>query len=123
MIREREPRKATTATVLVVEDDPLVRLVVRDALEEIGLHVVEASDGEGGLLLLLQDETVVLLITDIAMPRMDGLALLAQARRVRPDLKAIVTSGHSSAPSGEAFIQKPYRVAALQDMVCQILGR
>jgi two-component system cell cycle sensor histidine kinase/response regulator CckA len=109
-------------TALVGEDDAPVRWAACMVLEDMGLHVLEAFDGQDGLIILLEDPSIDFLFSDITMPRMDGLTMLARARVSRPNLLVLLTSGLSSPPPGEAFLRKPYRAAALRKMVTDILG-
>src|ERR1700675_3394458 len=100
------------ATVLVVEDDVLIRLSVAEALRSAGLDVIEAATGDEALMVLGSSATVDLVFTDIQMPgSTDGLALAQIARQTRPSLKIIVTSGRAPAwPSpglADAFFGKP----------------
>lgn len=117
-----QPNDSPIATVLVVEDDPLVRLVVCNALEDLGLKVLEAEDGVAGLALLREDATIDLVVTDLTMPNMHGGVMIAHAREVRPDLKILATSGRDAPPPGEAFLQKPYRASLLQTTVIGLLN-
>jgi CheY-like chemotaxis protein len=82
------------ATVLVVDDSPVVRDVVGETLRSYGLQVLEAGDGQEALQKLGLEQRIDLLITDVDMPRLDGLGLL-RALRARPDgqrLPAVVVS-------------------------------
>ena len=106
---------------LVVDDEPLIRILLRDALEDLGLEVHEAADGKSGLATLLSDSSIGLVVTDIAMPDMDGLTMLAHARKYRRDFMALTTSGHAEAPSGEAFLRKPYRIAELKAKLTKMM--
>jgi two-component system, cell cycle sensor histidine kinase and response regulator CckA len=122
MIPEASDEAIITAA-LVVEDDPLVRLTACAALEDTGLEVFEAADGEEALTVLRDNPLIRFVFTDISMPRMDGLTMIARARRFRPGLKVLLTSGLSSAPAKEAFLPKPYRLATLRDTVIRMIAR
>jgi CheY-like chemotaxis protein len=115
--------KVVIRAALVVEDDPLIRIVACSAFEEAGLQVFEAADGEDALTVLEDNPLILFVFTDVSMPRMDGLTMLARARELRPDLMVLVTSGLSSAPNREAFLPKPYRLTTLRDMVVQMIGQ
>ncbi len=111
-------------TVLVVEDDVLVRFSAAEALRAAGLAVVEAATGDEALAVLGSSATIDLVFTDIQMPgSTDGLALAEIVRKTRPSVKIIVTSGHAPTwPSrglADVFIGKPY---ALDRLVARIKG-
>jgi CheY-like chemotaxis protein len=121
MAQSARSTKRPVIAALVVDDEPLIRFVMREALEDLGLEVYEAADGESGLATLLAHASIGLVVTDIGMPRMDGLTMLARARESRQDFIALTTSGHAEAPPGEAFLRKPYRSSELQARVTEIL--
>jgi CheY-like chemotaxis protein len=91
------------ATILLVDDDPIVRGVTRRVLESHGHHVVEASDGQEALARLYgrsagsggeRPAPISLLVTDLVMPNMSGRALIRMVRQRDPKLPIIVVSGH-----------------------------
>ncbi len=104
---------ATAQSVLVVEDEFLIRMIVTDHLRETGYTVVEASSGEEALALLMAGAQIDLVFTDVRMPGpIDGIELLAYIKRAKPDLPVLVTSGHlepAKAYGGGAsgFLPKP----------------
>lgn len=99
---------------LVVDDEPLIRMVAVDMLSEKGCFAYEAGDGPEALALLADHPDIVLMITDINMPGTpDGLGLACEARERRPDLSIVVTSGRvrpapDELPTRGRFISKPY---------------
>lgn len=101
--------------VLVVEDEPLVRIDVVDQLEDEGYHVFEAATADQAIAILEGEPSIRLLFTDIDMPgSMDGLKLAAAVRDRWPPVRIVVTSGHhsiatSDLPDGSVFFSKPYR--------------
>ena len=111
--------KHATRTVLVVEDEPLVRELIVAEFEDAGFRVREAEDGEGAMSALdEQGADIHLLFTDIRLPGdMDGWGIAQEARRRRPDLPVIYATGYSvDAPrlvSGGCLLTKPYRPAAI----------
>jgi CheY-like chemotaxis protein len=121
MVPREEFIRRQVTTALVVDDEPLIRFVVRDALEDLGLEVYEAADGESGLATFLSHASIDVVVTDIAMPGMDGLTMLARERQCRRDFIALTTSGHAQAPPGEAFLPKPYRTAELRARLATML--
>jgi CheY-like chemotaxis protein len=114
-------------TVLVVEDDSLIRLVVSDTLREEGFVVLEAADADEALSVLKMNGPLPLLLTDIRMPgSMDGVGLARTVRYQRPDMKIVFLSSHPSDPTilrwGDAFISKPYRVGELVAKIHEVLA-
>jgi CheY-like chemotaxis protein len=112
-------------TILVVEDDARVRDAVLGMLESLGYRVLYASNGAEALDVLEEGEEVELLFSDIVMPRgMTGVELAREARRRRPSLKILLTSGFAGGRSGREppttphtgefpFLPKPYTVSDL----------
>lgn len=80
------------AKILVIDDEPSLRNILRLTLERAGHQVLEASDGEIGAR-ILSTEKLDLLITDIVMPHKDGIGTIREARTADPDLKIIAISG------------------------------
>jgi PAS domain S-box-containing protein len=87
---------ATERTLLLVDDELLVRMGTAHMLQDIGYHVIEASSGRQALQMLASDDHVDALITDYAMPDMSGAELAAQAAALRPDLKMLLVTGYAS---------------------------
>jgi CheY-like chemotaxis protein len=113
-------------TVLVVEDEALIRMLVVDELESLGLTVLEAASADEALPILLSDVPVQVLFTDVRMPgSMDGIELARRARAIRPHLKVIVASGHSpniSLQEADAFFGKPFSVTEVGAMIKRAFG-
>jgi CheY-like chemotaxis protein len=83
-------------TVLVVDDEPSVRMLVGDVLEGLGYAAIEAADSISGLSVLQSEIRVDLLITDVGLPGgMNGRQLAEVARRIRPDLPVLFMTGHA----------------------------
>jgi two-component system, response regulator PdtaR len=118
MINQASPDAA--ATVLVVEDDFLVRLCAADALSEAGFNVLEAASGPDALR-MLEDVPVDVVFTDINMPgAFDGAGLARRVRRRWPETVVVITSGRGCPEEdvGEArFLPKPY----MADMLAQLM--
>lgn len=108
---------------LVVEDEPITRMVAADAISEVGAKVHEAGDASEALHILGDHPEVSLLFTDIELPGdMDGLVLAEEVHRRRPEVELIVTSGtnrvaDSDLPDSGTFLSKPYRMEHLQNIV------
>ena len=107
--------------VLVVEDEPAVRELVVDVLQELGYRAVEAVDGYAGLKLIQSDMRLDLLVTDIGLPGLNGREVADAARRVRPGLKILFMTGYAESATiangfldpGMEMITKPFSVGVL----------
>lgn len=114
-------------TVLVIEDEPLVRLLVLDALDELGYSALEASDGPSGLAILQSPQRVDLLITDVGLPGLNGRQVADAARVGRPGLKVIFMTGYAGTakadglPAGMEVIAKPFAIDALTKRIRGLL--
>jgi CheY-like chemotaxis protein len=109
--------------VLVVEDEMLVRMSAADILQDAGYHVVEARDGVEAIALLEMRDDVGVMLTDIAMPNIDGSALVKIVNERWPGVGIVVTSGaiplglQLDLPPGARFLSKPYTPAKLTQEV------
>lgn len=109
--------------VLVVEDEPFVRMVAADALTEQGIMAWEASDAGEALHVLEEHPNIGVVFTDVNMPGdMDGVGLAHEVCRRRPDVTVIVTSGAVSVdehtlPDHGTFLPKPYPTGRLVQIV------
>ena len=122
--------KKNTPVVLIVEDEPLIRMEAIDMIEDAGFATIEAHSADKAIALLQQHSGVDVLFTDIDMPgSMDGLALASYVRSHWPDIKIVVASGVVDAqrltlPDGALFFPKPYPtshiVAALQQDAARV---
>ena len=89
-------RASVGETVLVVDDEPTVRMLVAEVLEELGYAALEAADGPSGLKLLQSDARVDLLVTDVGLPGgMNGRQMADAARLGRPELKVLFITGYA----------------------------
>ena len=117
----------TARVVLVVEDEWIIRMHVVDVLRERGWRVVEAVDGDEAVEFLQSGAAVDLIFTDVRMPgAIDGLALLAFARRTRPHVPVVVSSGHldphTAIDAGAAaFVIKPYLLDVVATIVADVM--
>jgi len=126
--RSRASRKGHE-TILVAEDEAVVRDMVVLALEHAGYRVVAASTGEEAVRLIdRMGEEIDLLLSDVIMPGMSGPDLYDRARRTRPGLKAIFMSGYSALdigrpiPEGITLLEKPFTSARLNEAVRETLS-
>ena len=117
--------------MLVVDDEPSVRMLVTEVLEELGYVPVEASDGPAGLRMLQSDMRVDLLVTDVGLPGgINGRQLADAARTTRPDLKvlfitgyaenAIIGNGHLAPDMG--VLTKPFVMETLARRIIEMTG-
>jgi CheY-like chemotaxis protein len=116
-----------TRTVLVVEDDVLIRLMVADRLRACCFDVVEACSAEEAVTLLQSEVPIDLVFTDVQMPGpMDGMALAKLVRETRPEMKVIVASGNlpagGRAQPTDAFFRKPYDLDRLATRIEELLA-
>jgi len=128
----RLPRRP--GRVLLVDDDPAVRATLSEQLREHGFKVMTAPDGAAALAALAGDWRVALLVADLTMPGMDGVALIHAAQQARPGLPAILVTGHAG---GEAslraahdtfdgpvsLLQKPVSAVQLADRIATMVER
>ncbi|MCC6729816.1 MAG: PAS domain S-box protein [Chthonomonadales bacterium] len=123
------PEPGDRPTILLAEDEPMVREVARVALEAQGYRVLAARDGAEALKLLdAEGSPVDLLLTDIAMPGMDGRELAAAVRERVPEVRILLMSGYTEAESADAerpwdLLAKPFTPAALARRVRDLFGR
>jgi DNA-binding response OmpR family regulator len=116
----------SASTILVVEDDAIVRMLIVDVLEELEFQVLEAADAESALAIICDDAQVIdLMMTDVGLPDMDGKQLALKARELRPGLPILFASGYAEnidVPAGMQVIGKPFSIDQLRDKVKSILA-
>ena len=125
-----EPAKGSGATILVVDDEPIVRNSLKRALTRFGYRVLEAGDG-GSALATMQaaDPPVDLVILDLVLPG-GGAGIFELLKAVRPDVRVLISSGYSPdaeaarglAKRVEGFLPKPYELSQLRTAVSQALS-
>jgi CheY-like chemotaxis protein len=126
---DRNGLAVTGETVLVVEDERVVRDVIIEMLHDQGYRTRHAADGPAGLR-ILSEESIDLLLTDIGLPGMNGRQLADQARELRPDLKILFMTGYAeNAANAEGFLQpgmdmitKPFDLGHLSQRVRDIIS-
>lgn len=124
-------REENGGTILIVDDEPTIRMLLRDALAEQGYTLIEAADSIAGLKLLRSDINIDLLITDVGLPGgMNGRQMADAARVNRPGLKVLFITGYAEttifgkadlAP-GMRILTKPFTVHSLLSRVRHLLG-
>ena len=119
--------KPSETVILLVEDDALVRNVVRLMLSKEGYAVLTANDGLEALEICERfTDPIHLLLTDVGMPRMGGLDLAQRVRELRPDTKIIIMSATTAVTIAEkntpdAFLRKPFIPPTLLECVQRVL--
>jgi DNA-binding NtrC family response regulator len=125
------PSAATVETLLVVDDEVLIRLAISDYLRECGFKVIEAASAEEAIVVLEQSgKTIDLVLSDVEMPgSMDGFALSAWIRTHQPGLPVVMAGSPSRAASAAAELcetgpqlSKPYDTQLLIDHIRRLLG-
>lgn len=114
--------------VLVVDDQEMVRGLLRRALERDGFAVTEAEDGEHALEILCNTR-IHLVISDARMPRMDGLELLKRVKRSHPGVRVVILTGHTGEhdvtqfliAGADEYLSKPFVPRKLIDAVARLL--
>jgi CheY-like chemotaxis protein len=119
-------------TIMVVEDEPVVRRLTVRALAERGYHLLEAEDGESALAVAREHKgELQLLITDVVMPGMNGKELADRLTAERPDLRVLYISGYAEHAvvrqgvlvEGIAFLSKPFDLSELARTVREVLDK
>ena len=117
-------------TVLVVEDDPAVRLLVLDVLQMLGYQALEAADGNAAVRILENTPDIDLLVTDVGLPGMNGRQLADIARQQRPGLPVLFMTGYARQAASSDFLEpgmdmisKPFNLDALAKRVRDMLAK
>ena len=129
-VEDGEPRPAVRAvrdaTILLVDDEELVRTATAEMLGDLGYTMIEASSGAEALRLLRTGEPPDLMITDYLMPGMNGVALIEHARALAPSMQLMLVTGYSTVAEGPAAavprLAKPFRQSDLAAMVAELLA-
>jgi CheY-like chemotaxis protein len=127
--RETNPPKGRGEVVLVVEDDALVRTLVRDVLEDLGYEPLLAADAKMALPLLESKQRIDLLISDVGLPGLNGRQLAEMARQFRPELKVLFLTGYAEHASVRStflgrdmeLMTKPFAVDELAAKIKEML--
>jgi CheY-like chemotaxis protein len=125
------PRAEAGETVLVVEDEEVVRGLVVEVLGELGYKAIEAADGLAGLSLLQEPGRIDLLVTDVGLPGLDGRQLAERAQALRPGLRVLFVTGYAPGAAlgegvlgtGMALLTKPFAVEALMTKIRELMQR
>lgn len=119
-------------TILLVDDEELLRAGVQEMLEMTGYTVITAANGQEAMACLTQ-QNIDLVITDLVMPKMDGVDFVDQVRKIRPDVPVIVVSGSTrnimqrygidsiQVPGADASLSKPFKGVDLMSQIKALL--
>ena len=110
------------ATVLVVDDQDIVRDVIKIALENAGYTVLDTGSPEDAIALARDNASIGLLVTDIVMPEMDAFELAERVAQELPHVRVLYTSGYTDARAEGHFIQKPFSPAQIVEKVGAVLA-
>jgi PAS domain S-box-containing protein len=125
-------REGRGGTILVVDDEPTIRMLAREALEDLGYAALEAEDGRSALALLQGEDRIDLLVTDLGLPGgVNGRQVAERARAARPGLKVLIITGYAETAllgdgrleAGMEVLPKPFTMDALEARVRDLLGR
>jgi DNA-binding response OmpR family regulator len=125
-----QPTTDMADTILVVDDEVLIRMVVAEHLRACGYRVIEAGDGDEAIAVLKADDRIDIVFSDIQMPRRNGFELAQWVRRERPGVQVLLTSGgiksaeiaHDLCESGP-LITKPYDLTHIVSRIRALLGQ
>ncbi len=124
------PDGVPPATVLVVEDEVLIRLMIAEYLREFGYRVLEARNGDEAKRILGDDGEVEVVFSDVRMPgSMDGLALARWISRNKPQIEVLLTSAYvapaeaaEAGPAARALLRKPYAPSEVLQRIRGLTG-
>jgi len=128
---EAPPLGSAGRSVLVIDDEPIIRMLVVDALEELGFQCAEAGDGPEGLAILERAERLDLLITDVGLPGgLNGRQVADRARELQPDLRVLFITGyaenaalnHGHIGPGTRVLTKPFSINELTTRIHSLLA-
>jgi PAS domain S-box-containing protein len=119
------PGDTAGGIVLVLEDEAIVRTIVVEVLEDLGLQAIEAASGPAGLEILQSRQRIDLLVTDIGLPGLNGRQVAEAARLLRPDLKILFMTGYAETAAmadgfllpGMEMITKPFAIESLAERI------
>jgi PAS domain S-box-containing protein len=125
------PRAESDGTVLIVDDEPSVRMLVTEVVEQLGYSAIEAADGVSGLKVLESDVSIDLLITDVGLPGgVNGRQMADAARQIRPKLRVLFITGYAEnavigngrLESGMHVMTKPFALETLAARISAIIS-
>jgi PAS domain S-box-containing protein len=126
-----QPATHNVETILLVEDESVLRRLMRTKLESQGYKILEAKDGAEAIMICQQKSAIDLIVSDLAMPEMTGLELKEKAAALRPNVKFLLISGYAKDAVGNPeqivqfgdFLEKPFLPGDLMRRVRELLNR
>lgn len=125
---QRESESGPPRTILVVEDETMLRIVAAEVLSDAGFNVMEASHGGEALKILESGKRIDLVLSDVKMPIMNGYQLAEAGLTLQPELKFLLMTGYSQEPlppllsrAGIEVLRKPFEFGQLAKIVRQVL--
>ena len=123
-------RPQAGTTVMIVEDEPSVRLLIGEVLTELGYDFVEAATGDAALPILRSGQKIDLLVSDVGLPGMSGRQLAEIARAIRPGLKVLFVTAYAEGAEvrsrfldeGMDMVAKPFSVDLLAQKIFGMVG-
>ncbi len=114
-----------SGTVLLVDDEEIVRSIGSEMLKELGFEVITANDGQDALDIMQSRTGISIVLLDLTMPRLDGEEAFKELRKIKPDIKVIMSSGYNEQDVTQrfvgkglaGFVQKPYKLSVLRDVL------
>jgi PAS domain S-box-containing protein len=123
-------RAGRDEVVLIVEDQPVVRLLIVDVLNELGYRALETAESAAALRILQSPQRIDLLVTDIGLPGLNGRQLAEAARVTRPNLKVLFATGYAEKAAGSSFLEtgmeiitKPFTMDELASKIREMIER
>lgn len=123
-----QPLPAAGETILVVDDEPVVRDAITEVLRQAGYHVIEAADGPAAIAALAANPAVHLLLTDVGLPGLNGRQVADHARALKPDLPVIFMTAYARDLTSSDFLgagmrmmPKPFAMETLLSAIAQVL--
>lgn len=119
---------ATSATILIVEDDPVLRFLLQEVLSDLGREIIAVESADQGLT-ALQNQQICLLVTDVQTPgQINGWELAWLTNRKDPKIPIIIASGyhrhsHDSKPPNAVYLQKPWPAGRLHQLAAELIQR
>jgi CheY-like chemotaxis protein len=117
--------------VLLVDDEEAIRALGTEMLQELGFQVLTAGNGYEALEIFTSgQDTIVCVLLDLTMPRMDGEETFRELRRIKPDVRVVLSSGYNEQEVSRkflgkglaGFIQKPYKLTELERTLKEVIG-